>query len=423
MASIKYRLKSKLDKPVPVYVTISIKRGDAYYCKTGFFIHPRNWSSAKGYPKQNDEANKQMVKQLRVLEAFLMDRINEVQAAGASFSREFFDQQIDRCFNREESDDSDLFICHLDYIIQNAPSRKIKGRSKVGLSENTIKNYQTFKNILQEYEKVLKKPVRFMEIDLAFAERFKSWLFQTKKYSINNTGKCISLLKSIAKDAEKIGIKVNPKIHLIESLSESNEERNIVTLTFDDLEAIRKTKLEREALINARKWLLIGCEIGQRVGDLLQLTEKMIRDTGECRVFDVKQQKTGKVIPVPLTKEVERVLEEGFPHRISQAKFNEYIKEIGKTAELDEILEGKKFNKETKRKEPGKYPKHELITSHTCRRSFATNYYEKVPTTVLMGITGHSKESTFLSYINKPKDMDENAKMFLRYISAAQVSP
>ena len=51
-------------------------------------------------------------------------------------------------------------------------------------------------------------------------------------------------------------------------------------------------------------------------------------------------------------------------------------------------------------------------TTHSCRRSFATNYYKRIPTTVIMGMTGHVKESTFLQYINKSKDKDENAKLF-----------
>jgi hypothetical protein len=40
-----------------------------------------------------------------------------------------------------------------------------------------------------------------------------------------------------------------------------------------------------------------------------------------------------------------------------------------------------------------------LITSHTTKRSFATNYFEKIETPILMEITGHSRESTFLSYM------------------------
>ena len=36
-----------------------------------------------------------------------------------------------------------------------------------------------------------------------------------------------------------------------------------------------------------------------------------------------------------------------------------------------------------------------------CRRSFATNLYGKLPTPLIMQITGHSTEKMFLNYIGK----------------------
>ena len=53
------------------------------------------------------------------------------------------------------------------------------------------------------------------------------------------------------------------------------------------------------------------------------------------------------------------------------------------------------------RKESGIYPKYELITSQVGRRSFATNNYGKIPTPLLMNVTGHSTETMFLEYIGK----------------------
>jgi integrase len=111
-------------------------------------------------------------------------------------------------------------------------------------------------------------------------------------------------------------------------------------------------------------------------------------------------------------------LDNSFPEKIALQNLNDYIKDVVKAAGIDELLEGKKYDAGTKRKVFGKYPKYELITSHTCRRSFATNYYKSIPTTVIMGITGHVKESTFLQYINKPKDRDENARLFMKYVNA-----
>ena len=53
------------------------------------------------------------------------------------------------------------------------------------------------------------------------------------------------------------------------------------------------------------------------------------------------------------------------------------------------------------RKKTDTYKKHELVSSHIGRRSFATNFYGKIPTTYLIYVTGHSTEQMFLTYIGK----------------------
>ena len=45
--------------------------------------------------------------------------------------------------------------------------------------------------------------------------------------------------------------------------------------------------------------------------------------------------------------------------------------------------------------------KWEILSSHIGRRSFATNFYGKIPTTYLIYVTGHSTEQMFLTYIGK----------------------
>lgn len=50
-------------------------------------------------------------------------------------------------------------------------------------------------------------------------------------------------------------------------------------------------------------------------------------------------------------------------------------------------------------------PKYELVTSHTARRSFATNLYRRgIPSTQLMLLTGHKTEDAFLRYIRVSKN-------------------
>jgi integrase len=44
--------------------------------------------------------------------------------------------------------------------------------------------------------------------------------------------------------------------------------------------------------------------------------------------------------------------------------------------------------------------KWEVLSSHVGRRSFATIFYGKIPTPLLMEATGHTTERMFLQYIN-----------------------
>lgn len=49
-----------------------------------------------------------------------------------------------------------------------------------------------------------------------------------------------------------------------------------------------------------------------------------------------------------------------------------------------------------------------MVTSHTARRSFATNAYRAgIPSLSIMQITGHSTETSFMKYIRISKE--ENA--------------
>ena len=242
-----------------------------------------------------------------------------------------------------------------------------------------------------------------------------------KNYSTNYAGKVLDNLKTVCLDAEKLDIKVNPYVKQIEGFREQNNERLIVTLSFEELEQIRTAKLETEAQENARNWLLIGCEIGQRASDLLRLTPNNIRYKGNRIYIDIVQQKTGKAVTVGIiAPHVIDIVENNFPYQISQQKLNKHIKQVCRLAKLEEEIEGKKYDKETGRKKIGTYQKWQLVTSHTFRRSFATNYYKKIPTAVLIGITGHSKESMFLEYINRREDKDLNADLFMQFYETIQ---
>ncbi len=115
-----------------------------------------------------------------------------------------------------------------------------------------------------------------------------------------------------------------------------------------------------------------------------------------------------------------------FPYKISTQKFNDYIKIVCSEAGINEMVPGTKRIEigETKtgqkiwRKVAKTYPKNDLVSTHICRRSFATNHYGKLPTPVIMSATGHTTEKMLLSYIGKaPTD---NANVLMEYWKTAK---
>ncbi|EIA09589.1 phage integrase SAM-like domain-containing protein [Flavobacterium frigoris] len=440
MATVQFRLRSKANKNVSIKVRVTLNRGNDLELNTGFTINPKDWSKDTDRPKQNNTENKLIFSNLKKLDSFIYNNLNKDLGNNVLIDSFWLDSQIKDCFDRVEKTDSGLLINHIQYIIDNANTRKVRtnGGFKIGLSKSTIKNYTLFKNIITEYQKTSKKQIHFVGITKPFVDKFTNWLVNTKNYSTNYSGKQLEILKTVCIDAEKNEITITPYSKTIQHFRESENDRYIQILSFDELDTIKNIEFNDEVLLkkfktdnpeltknlaittdalnNARNWVLIGCEIGQRGGDLLKIKNDNIRRTAKGIYIDIVQQKTKKSVTVGIiAPHVLDIVENNLPKEIQHQKLNDYVKVICKLAGIDGVVKGTKLNTETNRKELGKYPKFELIASHCFRRSFATNYYKKIPTAVLIGITGHSKESLFLTYINKREDKDANADLFMKF--------
>lgn len=436
MATIQFRVRSKANKNVSIKVRLSIDRNNVFELNTSFSINPKDWSETTGLPKQTNPENKILSSNLKKLDSFITKNLNTDLGNGILIDSNWLELKINDCFNRVIKTDKGILTNHIQYIIDNANTRKVK--NKIGLSPSTIKNYNLFKNIVLEYQKKIKKQIQFVEITKPFVDKFTNWLINTKKYSTNYAGKQLEILKTVCIDAEKNEIPVTPYSKIIPFFRESDKDRYIQTLSFDELELIKnidlsdREQLNRfkkdnpeltknlsitpESLNNVRNWILLGCEIGQLGGDLLEITNENIRYNGKNYYIDITQQKTNKSVTIGIiAPHVIDIIENNLPKKIPHQKLNEYAKVICKLAGIDAVVKGTKLNTDTNRKELGNYPKYELISSHCFRRSFASNYYKKIPTAVLIGITGHSKESLFLTYINKREDKDSNADLFMQF--------
>ena len=112
-------------------------------------------------------------------------------------------------------------------------------------------------------------------------------------------------------------------------------------------------------------------------------------------------QKTDKPVFVPLNPQIRAILTKynGIPPRVlTNQRMNDYLKEIAQLADLNEkvtMSQTKGGLKVTKT-----LHKWELVTTHTARRSFATNaYLQGDPSLDIMRLTGHRTETSFMKYI------------------------
>lgn len=404
MATIRFRVLSKGEN-ASIYVRLSMGRKGEVIRKTGLTVNPKDWSNTKSMPIPKNDYLKNLKTDLVKMANKLEVLLNDATKNGVIIDGNWLAQQIDIINNKVPIIELDAVTIYTQHIIDTS-SQRPNSKGGLGLSERRVKGYITFKGVIERFEKEILKGKRLMirGVDLKLSEQFKSWLF-SKGYSVNYVGKNIDNLKAVCNDAAKNGFSTSPTMVMIKSFSEKKEPEAIIYLSDEELNQIESTKFENEALNNAKKWLLLGCQLGQRGGDLLNITEKNIRQIKDIRLVELVQQKTGKLIAVPLLPKAEEIIKDGFPYPIALQNFNEYIKEICKEAKIEKPTEGRKrmpYKGKKKGVQPsvkGVYPKHELIGSHVCRRSFATNYYQKIPTPVLMNITGHSTERMFLKYI------------------------
>lgn len=414
MATLKFVLQSKNDN-ANIYIRYSINRKTIIYRKSGFVINPKDWSNTNAQPIQKSQELKALKSKLDKLATFVNDAYNVSVSEGAEFTGDWLQLQIDLYNNKTPVLELDIFTTYIQKYIDDAPYKQ-NAKKELGLSNGRVQNLKLFKSTVLKYEaEVLKgKKIVIRDINLKFVEQYKGWMFG-KGYSTNYVGKNIANIRTVCLDAYKNDIETSTQIKNIKGISESREPEDIVFLSEEEQEQIKNTILFREALINARKWLLLGCLIGQRGGDLLSITAKNIKEINGIKIIELKQQKTGKLVAIPLLPEAIEIIESGLPYKTSLVHFNIHIKDICQEAGINEPTKGRIKEKKGTPHKKDVYKKWEVISSHVCRRSFCTNFYGRIPTPVLMNISAHGTEKMFLKYIGKTTY--DNAYQMLEYFS------
>jgi integrase len=244
-------------------------------------------------------------------------------------------------------------------------------------------------------------------IDLDFYDQFVDFLIK-KNYGKNTIGTLIKNVKVFMNEAvdRKLTTNLQFKNKRFKTVEEPTET---IYLSEGELERLYTLDLTTNPRLDkVRDLFIIGCYTGLRFSDLIQLRAENLSTCG--RMVKIQTQKTGEMVIVPLKGYVKEILKKygGMPPAaISNQKMNDYLKELGEMAQIEAsvLITGTKGgNRQTEA-----FKKWELITTHTARRSFATNaYLQNVPTISIMKITGHRTEKSFLKYIKISQEDNAN---------------
>ncbi|PQJ76965.1 tyrosine-type recombinase/integrase [Polaribacter glomeratus] len=406
MATINFLYRSKREKAPLTLRLLHRENGKdfVFSSKIKYEVEKEYWKIHDTNSRNPKVKNQQVeVKaELKPITNYILNEFNKTNFDLTS--NDWLKEQIYNFYNPiSENKQSDLLTDAIQSIIDEAPTRK-NGKGGLGLSKSRVNAYVSLKNILTNYQK--QNNFKVKDVNVKFAKDFLKYLLNTKKYQKSYALKKIADLKTVCNDASFYGVETNSQLKKIDSTKAKNE--NILYLNPKELKQIEDTVLLNDALKNARKWLLLGCNIGQRGGDLLQLDETNFINRNGLEVIELKQQKTDKNVTIPVLAKTKEIIKSGLPYKISIQKFNKHIKEICKLSEINEQIKGGKItviekgkgNKQ-KRKISDLYAKWELMSSHVCRRSFASNLYGTLPTPLIMSITAHSSEKMLLNYIGK----------------------
>lgn len=383
----------------PIHLIVRFNN-DRIKISTGIKVLPKHWDGAKCRVRNMVEATDK--NQINALFAELETKIKSLFVnlqTSQSLTKEALKEGVERLVRPEPPApapvDSSLFVFIREFI-KKSPDR-INPSSGKKIERRTIQKYETVFSVLQEFDKSYPRKLDFDTIDLDFYGDFTEYLTNKKRFSANNVGKYIQTLKTFLNEATAKGqnAKTDYKSRRFKVVKESSDS---IYLAESELQALYEFDLTKTPrLERVRDLFLVGCWTGLRFSDLTNIHPEHVKED----VLRLEQAKTGGKVVIPCHPIVKAVLEKykgSLPRAISNQKMNDYLKEICYAFGMVELVH-KSITKAGARVTQT-FEKWELVSTHTARRSFATNAYKMgIPTITIMRITGHRTEKAFLSYI------------------------
>lgn len=268
-------------------------------------------------------------------------------------------------------------------------SRKVKR-----MGDNYRSNYNTLIYHLNRFAEKYDVDIFTNSVNEAFLDDFISYL-EDEDLKQSYIKAMLSLVKSMIRKAGTYGYSVDASY---DDVSVDDDEPFSVYLSMNEITRIYYFKGLTKAKERIRDLFIVGCLTAMRYSDYSTLTRLNFKGD----YIDKTTKKTNKRVIIPVHDYIREIYDKydgEISKGLSLQHFNRYIKKVMLAVGLVEpitfsYIRGGSVVTETKEK-------WELISSHTARRSAATNMYltGRLKTYEIMSITGHTTEKSFFRYI------------------------
>ena len=410
MATVKFYLRTKLDKLAPVYLRMTDTGGVNFIVKTPFKMVPAYWNAKKQTCKDNildtEIFTKEDAKKIEDRFTELKDKIlYESFELKGPVTLEWLNETVNKYFNKD-APKVETLRQYIDRFYNEAKAGTrlaSAGNTKRRYAYETLRSLKGTKLSFEMFEDETGRKSNFNDITIDWYNDFLAFYYK-RGCGANYIGKHIKNLKTIMRQAREEGLHNNTEIERrsFKALSEPSES---IYLTEKEVAAMYAKDLSDNAVYaKVRDVFLCGVYTAQRYSDYSRINKDMIKEEDGVRYIELIQQKTGEKCLIPMRPELETILSRydyTLPKTFEQ-KINFNIKEVGKLCDIKEGIVTETFKSGMKVKKTT--PKYKLIKTHTARRTGCTlMYLAGVQPIDIMKVSGHKTQKEFLKYIKVGK--------------------
>ncbi|MBO5673149.1 MAG: site-specific integrase [Paludibacteraceae bacterium] len=277
-------------------------------------------------------------------------------------------------------------------------------------TDSTYEKFAAVKNHIKEF----KAEPTFVYFDEEGLNNYVDFLRKTKDMRNSTIGKQLGFIKWFIRWAFKKGYHQNIAFETFKPKLK-NTPKKVIFLTWDELNKLKTCNIpqNKQYLERVRDVFLFCCFTGLRYSDVYNLRTSDVK----ADHIEITTVKTADSLVIELNNHSKAILEkykdvhfEGnkvLPV-ISNQKMNDYLKELGELAEINEPIRETYYKGNQRIDEVT--PKYALLGTHAGRRTFICNALALgIPAQVVMKWTGHSDYKAMKPYIDIADDIKANA--------------